>query len=283
MILILCREETNDTLCLSAELINRGHKTITLTPQKININFSQGKISFHLGNQLLNLKCVLGWVSLHQRAIGLPLLETIEFAGIPVINNSTTLRIGGNKFLSSCLLTKANIPHIKTEIVCGSEGIKSALKKIGFPLVLKPVIGAKGQDVTLINSIENFYTLSKNNFSQSYPLYLQSVINKPDRDIRVTVIDFKAHSAFYRTLGEGGFVTNLSRGGSWLPCDLDRETASLAEKAAVAINAPIAGVDLIEDIDTNQLRVIEVNVTPSLTNPFPSVIQPVSDLFNQYL
>jgi [lysine-biosynthesis-protein LysW]--L-2-aminoadipate ligase len=91
---------------------------------------------------------------------------------------------------------------------------------------------------------------------QSHVGYVQELIDKPDRDIRVIVVGGQVLGAVYR-IGEA-VRTNVALGGQTRPCEVTPEIAKFSIDAAAAVGADIAGVDLIEDRD-GRLLVLEVN------------------------
>ncbi|MED0738637.1 ATP-grasp domain-containing protein [Aneurinibacillus thermoaerophilus] len=281
-VLILCREETSDVIELNRELKKRGYEVIVSTPQDILVRSCGGENQFLYRNEPLRISCVLGWVSLQQREYGMWLLKAFEIAGIPVINDTDVLTIGQNKFLNSILLNHHNIPHIPTFLVGNMDQLDEVINQLHFPLVLKPIIGAKGQMVIRVDDENALRNIAPFYMQGNKPLYVQAHINKPGRDIRVRVIDYKAEYAFYRYSDKGTFLTNLSVGGNWEECPLESDLSELAEKCSRVFNASVAGVDIVEDEQGNYL-VIEVNTTPAITYPRDETVLLVANLIERVL
>ncbi|HKD37122.1 MAG TPA: hypothetical protein VKB78_09985, partial [Pirellulales bacterium] len=78
-------------------------------------------------------------------------------------------------------------------------------------------------------------------------------------DLRVLVIGERLFGI--RRRSESDWRTNVSRGAIAEPVELTPEIADLARRAADAIGAPLAGVDLLPGRD-GSLYVIEVNAVP---------------------
>lgn len=279
-ILILCREETPDVIELAAALNGRGLPAICARPYEITVDMDKSGIRFIFNHRILDLACVFGWVSLSQREYGLWLLKAFEICGIPVINGSDVLGSGQNKFLNSILLTKHQIPHIPTRFIGSYEQLEETAELLGFPLVLKPVIGAKGEQVVRVDDINSLRNLAPYYFRDHKALYVQACLDKPGRDIRVRVVDYKADFAFFRYAENGGFLTNLSSGGTWEACPLTPRMIALAEQCSRVFQAPIAGVDLLE-VDDDDYAVIEVNTTPAITWPHMETVRHVADFIEQ--
>ncbi|MDF5732608.1 MAG: ATP-grasp domain-containing protein, partial [Rhizonema sp. PD38] len=165
-------------------------------------------------------------------------------AGIKVLNNAAALSTGQNKFVASALMSKLGIPHIPTWLVGSPQQLELAIAALQFPLVIKPVSGAKGQGVMLVEDAVALQEAAQPYFSANLPVYLQQRIRKPDRDIRVRVINYKANFAFYRYVAEGKFISNLCQGGKFSPAEIDDALRELSERCARAFQAPVAGIDI---------------------------------------
>jgi tetrahydromethanopterin:alpha-L-glutamate ligase len=93
--------------------------------------------------------------------------------------------------------------------------------------------------------------------------YLQRYI-KPEgdafRDHRVFVCEGEIVAAMTRR--GASWITNIKQGGAPEPLRPDREMAELSLRAAAAVGANYAGVDLMRDGD-GRLWVLEVNSMPA--------------------
>ena len=95
-------------------------------------------------------------------------------------------------------------------------------------------------------------------------LYVQEMIQKPDRDIRAFVIGNEVVGAMYRYLPpgvDGEWRTNVHGGGRAEVAELDDEYKECAIKAAEALNLDYTGVDILESPEGP--CVIEANASPS--------------------
>ncbi|WP_429368389.1 ATP-grasp domain-containing protein [Paenibacillus sp. DS2015] len=279
-VLILCREETTDVKELIRALINKGIHAISAEPREIVVDIDRSGIRFLYQSRILELVCVLGWVSLSQREYGLWLLKAFEICNIPVLNGTEVLENGQNKFLNSVLLAYHEIPHIPTRLIGSYEQLEETAELLGFPLVLKPIVGAKGQQVVCVEDLKNLRNLAPYYFRDHKALYVQTCLDKPGRDIRVRVIDHEAEFAFFRYAKDGEFLTNLSVGGTWEECNLTPRMINLAEFCSRVFKSPIAGVDLLE-IGEDDYVVIEVNTTPAITWPHMDTVFRVAEFIEK--
>ncbi len=88
--------------------------------------------------------------------------------------------------------------------------------------------------------------------------YVQELIDKPGRDIRVIVLGDQAVAAVHR--GSEHWITNTARGAATERCELTPELAKPALRAAEAAGGGMPAVDLIER-STGEVLVTEVNHT----------------------
>lgn len=285
-LLILCREETSDVTGLAQEMTRRGTEVAVATPQDVIVFCGgEGRVEFTVGGRPLRPRCVFGWVSLHQREHGLWLLKAFELAGVPVVNGYDVLDVGQNKFLNSVVLAQNGIPHVPTFLVARVEDLARVSDVLQFPVVLKPIVGAKGHQVIRVDDENSLRNVAPFYLKEHRALYAQQCVRTPGaekRDLRVRVINHRAIYAFYRYAPPGGFLTNLSTGGSWNECPLTPEISELSERCSRAFKAPVVGVDIIED-ERGDYRVLEVNTTPAITWPHEATVPYVADLVEQFM
>ena len=89
--------------------------------------------------------------------------------------------------------------------------------------------------------------------------YLQEMIDRPPRDIRVITVGDQAVAAMYRK-SSGGFETNIALGAEPEICKITNEIEELCLNASKAVGGGILGIDLMEDKNRG-LVVHEVNNT----------------------
>ncbi|MEU6023284.1 RimK family alpha-L-glutamate ligase [Micromonospora sp. NPDC047134] len=186
--------------------------------------------------------------------------EALEAAGARVVNTAAATHLSGDKWLTSAALLRHGLPTPRTALAMTPEAGLKALAEVGYPAVIKPLVGSWGRLVTRVTDeamagavLEHVAALPS---PQSHIVYVQELVPKADRDIRVAVVGGRALGATWRR-GED-WRTNVARGAVSEPCHLGPELARLAVAAAAAVGADIAGVDLIEDGD-GRLTVLEVN------------------------
>ena len=228
-----------------------------IDPKGIFINVSGGldEIRDSFGDVAIN-RCISYFRGLHITAI-------LEKAGLDVINPFDVSLICGNKVFTNLALMEAGIPMPKTLLAFTGDGALKALDEIGFPAVMKPVIGSWGRLIALVKDRDSAQAIIEsreqihNALLQIY--YVQEYVNRPPRDIRVLVIGDEAVAASYRYSPKDDWRTNVARGGVSRPCRLTDDLADLALRAAKAVGGGVLAVDCMES--PSGILVHEVNST----------------------
>lgn len=195
---------------------------------------------------------------------GLYLTACLEFLGKKVINSYSVAETCGNKLLTSVRLSKHNVPTPKTQFAFGPEVAAQVADSLGYPLVLKPLVGSWGRmvvpvkDKDVMDSMIEMREEMPNPLSKIY--YIQDYVERPPRDIRTIVVGDKVVTAIYRYSAEGEWRTNIARGGKAELCPITKELEEICLKAAKAVGGGVLGVDLMEDKDDG-LTVHEINNT----------------------
>ncbi|MGW5043515.1 RimK family alpha-L-glutamate ligase [Streptomyces griseoluteus] len=180
--------------------------------------------------------------------------------GADVVNSADATEVCGDKWRTTVALEAAGIPVPRTALGLTPQATLAALDEIGYPAVIKPLVGSWGRLIVGLRDraaaegvLEYAGALPG---PQSHLGYVQELIDKPGRDIRVVVVGGQVLGAVYR---QGASLrTNVALGGQVRPCEVSPEIDKLARDAAMAVGADIAGVDLIEDRE-GRLLVLEVN------------------------
>jgi [lysine-biosynthesis-protein LysW]---L-2-aminoadipate ligase len=195
---------------------------------------------------------------------GLHLTYCLEQIGLPVVNSFSVSEICGNKLITSLILKKNNVPTPKSTFAFSTESARECMKKLGYPLVVKPIIGSWGRGVYQIKdqSMAEMMLDSRqendNSFSRIY--YFQELIDRPSRDIRCIVIGDQIVASVFRYSSENEWRTNVAVGGRTEVAPLTSELKEIVLKASNAVGGGILGVDLMEDKERGYL-VHEVNNT----------------------
>ncbi|HEY5818750.1 MAG TPA: RimK family alpha-L-glutamate ligase [Mesorhizobium sp.] len=193
----------------------------------------------------------------------LGILHVLGRLGVPVWNTAPAIERCVDKSMTTFLLKDAGLATPDTFAVEGLDAARAVAQrelKAG-PLVLKPLFGAQGRGIRLIEKLEDLPGPSE--IADVY--YLQRYIHRdgpPFHDFRVLVCDGAAVAMMRRRNGE--WITNVNRGGVPELVDPEREAplAAMAIAAAKAVGADFAGVDIMPDAD-GALSLLEVNSMPA--------------------
>ena len=198
---------------------------------------------------------------------GLYISRIFAAHGVPVVNPPLVAERCGDKYVTSQLLVRAGIPTPRVLMAFSEQSALAACDALGYPCVLKPVIGswgrllAKADDRAAAEAIiEHKATLGG---VQHQIFYIQEYIPKPGRDIRAFVIGDEPIGAIYRT--SPNWITNTARGGQASNCPVTPEMGELCVQAARAIGGGMLAIDLLEDPQRG-LLVNEVNHTMEFRN-----------------
>jgi len=234
----------------------KGLRAQIIDAKKITINNASKRKTLQFGDVVLQ-RCIS-----HFR--GLYLTACLEFMGFMVINKFKVGETCGNKLITSLTLAKSNVPTPKTHFAFSAESAIEVINTIGFPVVLKPIIGSWGRgvfpirDEEVANMIIEMRKENDNPLSRIY--YVQEMIKRPPRDLRCIVVGDKIVAAIYRYSVENEWRTNVSRGGKAELAPITNELEDIALRAAKSVGGGILGVDLMED-ENRGLLVHEVNNT----------------------
>jgi [lysine-biosynthesis-protein LysW]--L-2-aminoadipate ligase len=186
--------------------------------------------------------------------------RTLEWSGVPVINDAAAAEVCGDKWRTSLALAGAGLPVPRTALALTPEAALSALADIGYPALIKPLAGSWGRLIARLRDpgqaeevLEYVRALPG---PQSHLCYLQELITTPGRDIRAIVIGGEFIGAVFRIAP--GTRANVARGARTQRCKDTAVIAKLATAAAAAVAADIAAVDLVED-PSGRILVLEVN------------------------
>lgn len=195
----------------------------------------------------------------HSRA--LYALNLFQGSGVKTINTYDVAFICGDKLASTKALKSAEIPTPEVKIAFTPKTALQAIEEMGYPIVIKPVVGSWGRLLAKINDREAAEALLEHkDYLGSYYhsiFYIQKYVEKPGRDIRAFVVGDETICAIYRTSKH--WITNTSRGAQATNCPVTPELNDLCLRAANAVGGGILAVDLLEAPDG--LVVNEINYT----------------------
>lgn len=233
-----------------------GLHPLMLYLDELTIDVTQGRHELKEIASLVLQRCVS-----HVR--GLHISAAFESVGVRTVNTYTVSALCGDKMLTSLALAKANIPTPRTLVTFSPEQTLRALDSLGYPAVIKPVVGSWGRLVARVRDREEAMSHIEareavgDSINQVY--YIQEFVKRPQRDLRVIVAGDDIVTSIYRYQPDGDWRTNVARGGKAELAKLSEEQTELIIKAAQAVGGGVLGVDAMEG--PSGLVIHEINGT----------------------
>lgn len=235
----------------------KGVRVLTIDAKTVSLDSSSKHV--HVKKQFGDIvlqRCISYFRGQHVTAY-------LEFKGLAVINKHSVGEICGNKYLTTLALEKAKVPTPRTMFAFTADSAKEAVEKLGYPAVLKPIVGSWGRGVAPLKDRETANPMIELREEMTGALnqiyYIQEMVKRPPRDIRTIVVGERVVAAAYRYAPPEDWRTNVARGGRTAPCKITQELEDIALKAAKAVGGGVLGVDAMESSDG--LVVHEVNNT----------------------
>jgi tetrahydromethanopterin:alpha-L-glutamate ligase len=221
--------------------------------------------------------------SFEQVTLRLGVLHALRAAGVMVWNDARAIECCVDKSMTTHLVAAAGLATPETFTAQNRDEaarIVAARCSASAALVLKPLFGAQGRGLRLIRAAEDLP--AEDEVGGLY--YLQRFIEPAGahwQDYRLFVCAGKAVAGMMR-IG-ASWITNIKQGGRPQSAVLSPELIETAERAARAVGADYAGVDLIRD-RSGALLTLEVNSMPAWSgleaaNPGLSVADVLAERF----
>jgi RimK family alpha-L-glutamate ligase len=197
--------------------------------------------------------------SLEQVVFRMDALARLEAAGVLVVNPARAIEAAVDKYLATAKLQAAGLLVPQT-VVCQTEadGL-AAFETLGGDVVVKPLFGGEGRGITRVSDVAIARRVFTSLEQIGAVLYVQQFIPHDGVDWRLLVIGDEVLGM--KRINPDDWRTNISLGSRPAPLEVTVELAQLARRAAAAVGATVAGVDLLPARD-GRLYAIEVNAVP---------------------
>ena len=265
------------TKVLTNSVTRLGHTPILFSLRQVTARISDGasheatgyekatfpKFSFR-GKSLDDLSAAmlrtLTYGTLDQITYRISLLEHMEKHGIKVVNSAYSFRRARDKYATLFYLESQGIRAPRTVI---TESFRQGLNAVRSlrDVVIKPLVGARGEGAIHTNDFDVAYRALKAAYSVGQVLYVQEYVPKPDRDIRAFVIGDEVVSAMYRIASPGSWKTNVAQSARPVRCELPKEIEDQAIRASKSLGLEYSGVDIMES--ERGPVIMEVNAAPT--------------------
>ncbi|MGH7623149.1 MAG: ATP-grasp domain-containing protein [Gemmatimonadaceae bacterium] len=196
--------------------------------------------------------------SLEQIIYRVDALHCLEDSGVTVMNPPRAIERTVDKFYTSALLEQAGLATPQTVVCERAEDAAAAFRALG-DVIVKPLFGSMGLGMVRVSDEETAWRVFRALEAIRGVYYLQRAIPHAGRDVRAFVVGDRVVAAIERR--SAGWRTNISRGGEARSIALSAEWRDMALRAARAVGAEYAGVDLLP-ADDGTVYVLEVNGIP---------------------
>lgn len=202
----------------------------------------------------------IGDGSLEAITMRLGVLHALEALGVPLLNSARAIERCTDKSMASFLLAQAGLPTPETFATQSPAQARAIARRecARGPLVMKPLFGAQGWGLRLIETENDIPSLEE----ARGVYYLQRFVGPsrpPYEDMRILVSRGEAVAAMKRRSSH--WITNVRQGARPVAVAPTAAERDMALAAAQAMGTVFAGVDLIVGADGAPM-VLEVNSMP---------------------
>ncbi len=178
----------------------------------------------------------------------LAVIRQLEKLGVEVYNNASCIEMVADKLHTHQVLIESSLPTPTTMLAKFPVDIDLVENYIGFPIVVKTLLGVNGSGVFLLEDREAFLDLM-GLISETNPniqlIFQKFIAKSKGRDLRLFVVEGEVIASMERRAKSGDFKANYSQGGSVAEFIPDEVAKNLAIRTAEILNIQIAGIDLL--------------------------------------
>lgn len=265
-VLILTKEKTEDyeTTKLIKSFSDKNIPVRVCYFSKFDVIINLGIL--YDGELLDNPEIVLVRLGAGITRAELSVIRYFELQNIPCFNSSESINIVQDKFQSSEILAASGIAVPHSMIIKQTTRHDTVKNTIGFPCIVKVVVGSFGEGIYLCHTEKEYINLIEfvDAVHNEKTLIVQEYLSdRPGEDLRVFVVGDKVIGAMKRTAPEGDFRANITHGGTGEQYVVSKEIEEIALKTAKILDLSIAGIDLL--FDKRGFRVCEANSNPGFS------------------
>jgi RimK family alpha-L-glutamate ligase len=248
-------------------LAARGHETLAVPARRLQSEVDEHGDVHVLGPDdaaldELDLLLVRGLPrgSLEQVIFRVDALHVLAAGGVRCVNNPRAIERTVDKSWASAVLAGAGVPTPPTIVCERYDGAMQAFDRLGGDVVVKPLFGAMGSGIVRIEDRELAHRVFRALELERTVYYVQRTFAPAGRrDLRVLVVADEVAGAMERV--SDSWRANIARGARPRAVALRAGERDLALAAAAAVEADVAGVDLLVAPD-GEIVVVEVNGIP---------------------
>ena len=250
---------------LRAAALDRGHEVKVLNTLRFGIDLSGDLPDLQFrGKTLSDYDAVLPRIGHSITYFGTAVVRQFEQMDIYTPNTAAGINNSRDKLRAIQILSRHDIPMPATTFVRDRADILPAIERVGgAPVVIKLLEGTQGIGVILAPTIKVAEAIIETLQATQHNVLIQRFVKESKgRDIRALVVGDRVVAAMRRVASGDEFRSNVHRGGSVEPVELDEQFQGVAVRCAQIMGLKVAGVDMLEGRRGPQ--VMEVNSSPGL-------------------
>jgi RimK family alpha-L-glutamate ligase len=252
---------------LIGALAGRGHEVLAIPATRFRSVVDSGGGVHVLGPDgapldALDLLIVRGLPrgSLEQVIFRMDALHVLAEQGVRCVNSPRAIERTIDKSWAGAVLTLAGVPTPPTIVCERYEDAMQAFDELGGDVVVKPLFGAMGHGIVRVEDRDLGHRVFRALELERTVYYVQRTVAPAGRrDLRLLVVGGEIVGAMERATHS--WRANIARGAHPRAVILRDDERRLAVAAAVALEADVAGVDLLIGPD-GEAVVVEVNGIP---------------------
>ncbi|MEJ2227497.1 MAG: RimK family alpha-L-glutamate ligase [Alphaproteobacteria bacterium] len=202
--------------------------------------------------------------SFEQVTMRLGVLHALRELGVTVWNDARAIECCVDKSMATHLFIKAGLAVPDTYTAQSREEAAAIVScectAEGSAFVLKPLFGSQGRGLLLVHKPDDLPPEEENGGLYYLQRFVEPANEGGWQDYRLFVVGAEVIAGIKR-VGQG-WITNVKQGATPYPAPLTHELSETALRAARAVGADYAGVDLIRG-RCGTLFTLEVNSSPA--------------------
>jgi len=245
----------------------RGHEVVIIDHTKCHLIMEKGKPAVSLNGELItDIDILIPRIGASVTQYGAAVIRHFDLLNVASILSAPALIRSRDKLRSMQIISKSGIGIPKSVFARHPKAndVKILIEEVGgMPIILKLLEGTHGTGVIKADSLSSAKSAVEAFSGIKKDLIVQEFIQEADnKDIRAFVVAGEVVGAIERSGQAGEFRSNLHKGGTACPIELDKKTMALAVEATRLLGLNVAGVDLL--LSARGPLVIEVNSSPGL-------------------
>jgi RimK family alpha-L-glutamate ligase len=198
--------------------------------------------------------------SLEQVIFRMDALHVLASRGVRCINSPRAIERTIDKSWAGASLALAGVPTPATVVCEHYDDAMKAFERLGGDVVVKPLFGAMGMGIVRVEDRDVAHRVFRAlELERGFYYFQRTVARAGRRDLRVLVVAGSVAGAMERVTDS--WRANVARGARPRAVTLSEDERDVALRAVAAVEADVAGVDLLTGAD-GEAVVVEINGIP---------------------